>query len=122
MRVALFDLTNQTKSSMLDLKTLESCRLDIEALSRELLLKRRRKVSRELQDLCRILRSRVIASHQFKDLVEPFGRIADAAARLENAHTSKDEVATYELRQALHSLTVMLVDYRARSPPDTKND
>jgi hypothetical protein len=122
LRVALFDLTNQTKSSMLDLKTLESCRLDIEALSRELLLKRRRKVSRELQDLCRILRSRVIASHQFKDVVEPFGRIADAAARLENAHTSKDEVATYELRQALHSLTVMLVDYRARSPPDTKND
>jgi hypothetical protein len=122
LRVALFDLTNQTKSSMLDLKTLESCRLDIEALSRELLLKRRRKVSRELQDLCRILRSRVIASPQFKDVVEPLGRIADAAARLENAHTSKDEVATYELRQALHSLTVMLVDYRARSLPDTKND
>jgi hypothetical protein len=122
LRVALFDLTNQTKSSMLDLKTLESCRLDIEALSRELLLKRRRKVSRELQDLCRILRSPVIASHQFKDVVEPLGRIADAAARLENAHTSKDEVATYELRQALHSLTVMLVDYRARSLPDTKDD
>ena len=42
------------------------------------------------------------ASHQFKDVVEPLGRVPDAAARLESAHTSKDEVATHELRQALH--------------------
>jgi hypothetical protein len=59
------------------------------------------------------------ASHHFKDVVEPLGRVPDAAARLESAHTSKDEVATHELRQALHIFGRLLI---ARFLPDAKND
>ena len=97
---------------MLDLGTFERCRVDIEALSRELLSKSRPKVARELKDLCRLLRARVIASHKFGDVVEPLARIADAAALLERK--SDNDVASYELRHALQGLATVLVDYRAR--------
>ena len=66
-------------SRELDLKTLELWRVDIEGLGRELLERGRPKVARELRDLCRLLRSRVITSHEFSDVIEPLDRIADAA-------------------------------------------
>jgi len=98
---------------MLDLETLERCRADIEALSRELLSKERPRVARELKDLCRLLRARVIASHKFGDVIEPLGRIAEAAGLLEQQPKSNRDVASYELRYALQWLATVLVDYRA---------
>lgn len=97
---------------MLDLETLERCRADIEGLGRELLLKERPRVARELKDLCRLLRARVIRSNKFNDVVEPLDRIAEAAALLGQQPANRD-VASYELRRALQWLATALVDYRA---------
>jgi len=104
---------------MLDLETLERCRADIEGLGRELLSKERPRVARELKDLCRLLRARVIASHKFGDVVEPLGYIVDAAGRLEQEPKTNRDAASYELRHALQWLATVLVDYRARGkvPP-----
>jgi hypothetical protein len=99
-------------SRMLDLETLERCRADIEGLGRELLSKARPRVARELKDLCRLLRARVIASHKFGDVVEPLDRIAEAAALLERQRKSNHDVASYELRHALLWLATILVHYR----------
>ena len=41
------------------------------------------------------------------------GRIADVAARLERKST--DDLASYDLKEALQSLTQAFVDYRVRS-------
>jgi hypothetical protein len=100
-------------SHMLDLETLERCRADIEALSRELLLKESPRVARELKDLGRLLRARVVASHKFGNVVDPLDRIAEAAALLELKPKSKPEAANYELRQASQRLGTVVVDYRA---------
>jgi hypothetical protein len=100
---------------MLDLETLERCRVDIEALGRELLLKERPRVARELKDLCRVLSARVVASHKFGDVVDPLDRIAEAAALLELKPKSKRDAANYELRHALQRLAMVVVDYRALS-------
>jgi hypothetical protein len=111
-------------AAMLDLETLERCRADIEALGRELLLKERPRVARELKDLCRLLRARVIRSNKFNDVVEPLGRIAEAAALLGQQPKSNRNVASYELRHALQWLATALVDYRARGqvPPRRSTD
>jgi hypothetical protein len=98
---------------MLDLDTIERCRLDIEGLGRELLSKPRPRVARELKHVCRLLQKRVIASQKFSNVIDPLVRIADAAARLERQLT--DDLASYDLKEALQSLTKVLVDYRVRS-------
>jgi hypothetical protein len=97
----------------MDLQTLE-LPSGFEMLGRELLSKARPRAARELKDTCRLLRARVIASHKFVDVVEPLGRVADAAALLERK--SNNDVASYELRQALQRLATVLVDYRAARP------
>jgi len=95
----------------MDLETLELVRLDIEALSRDLLAKGRPRVARELKDVCRLVRARVIASNRFGDVIVPLERIAQAAAVLErNPHNS---LAHHALTYALHSLATVIVDYRA---------
>ena len=98
-------------SRELDLKTLELCRADIEQVGRELLERERPKVARELRDLCRLLRSRVITSHEFSDIIEPLDQIADAATLIAQQRKSND--ACHELRLALRSLAMTLIDYRA---------
>ena len=77
-------------SRELDLKTLEFCRAHIEQVGRELLERERPKVARELRDLCRLLRSRVIKSHEFSDIIEPLDQIADAATLIEQQRKSND--------------------------------
>jgi hypothetical protein len=99
-------------SRELDLRTLELCRNDIEGVGRELLERGRSKVARELKDLCRLLRSRVIRSQEFDGVVEPLDRIVDAAALFEQQRESND--ARNKLRLALQGLAMTLVDYRAR--------
>ena len=82
----------------MDLETLEHIRLDIEALSRDLLAKGRPRVARELKDVCRLLRARI---SRFGDVIVPLERIAQAAAVLErNPHNS---LAHHALTYALHS-------------------
>jgi hypothetical protein len=98
---------------MLNLETIERCRLDIEGLGRELLSKPRPRVARELKHVCRLLQKRVIASQKFGNVIEPLGRIADVAARLEREST--DDLASYDLKEALQSLTQALIDYRVGS-------
>jgi hypothetical protein len=66
-------------SRELDLRTLELCRTDIERIGREVLERERPKVARELRDLCSLLRSRVITSHKFDDVIEPLDRIIETA-------------------------------------------
>jgi len=101
----------------MDLETLERVRLDIEALSRDLLAKGRPRVARELKDVCRLVRARVIASNRFGDVIVPLERIAQAAAVLErNPHNS---LANHGLTHALHSLATVIVDHRARRAPTT---
>jgi hypothetical protein len=55
----------------------------------------------------------VVASQKFGNVVDPLGRIAEAAARLEREST--DALASYDLKEALQSLAKVLVDYRVRS-------
>ena len=98
---------------MLNLETIERCRLDIEGLGRELLSKPRPRVARELKHVCRLLQKREIASQKFGNVIEPLGRIADVAARLEREST--DDLASYDLKEALQSLTQALIDYRVGS-------
>jgi hypothetical protein len=98
---------------MLDLETIERCLLDIEGLSRELLSKPRPRVAREFKHVCRLLQKRVVASQKFGNVVDPLGRIADAAARLEREST--DDLASYDLKEALQDLAKVLVEYRLRS-------
>jgi len=98
-------------SRELDLKTLELCRADIEQVGRELLERERPKVAPELRDLCRLLRSRVIKSHEFSDIIVPLDQIADAATLIEQQRKSND--ACHKLRLALQSLAMTLIDYRA---------
>ena len=93
----------------MDLETIERCRADIEGLGRELLSKARPRVARELKYLCRLLQKRVVASQKFGNVVDPLGRIADAAARLERE--SIDDLAIYDLKEALQHLAKVLVDY-----------
>ena len=88
-------------SRELDLKTLELCRADIEQVGRELLERERPKVARELRDLCRLLRSRVITSHEFSDIFEPIDQIADAATLIAQQLKSND--ACHELRLAFEA-------------------
>ena len=107
------DRANEFSSPMLDLETIERCRLDIEGLGRELLSKPRPRVARELKHVCRLLQKRVIASQKFGNVIDPLGRIADVAARLEREST--DDLASYDLKEALQSLTQALIDYRVRS-------
>ena len=97
----------------MDLVTIERCRADIEGLGRELLAKPRPRVARELKHVCRLLQKRIVASQKFGNVVDPLARIADAAARLEREST--DALAIYDLKEALQSLTKVLVDYRMRS-------
>jgi hypothetical protein len=97
----------------MDLVTIERCRADIEGLGRELLSQPRPRVARELKHVCHLLQKRVIASQKFGNVVDPLGRIADAAARLERQST--DALAIYDLKEALQSLARVLVDYRVRS-------
>ena len=96
----------------MDLVTIEHCRADIEGLGRELLSKARPRVARELKQVCRLLQKRVVASQQFGNVVDPFGRVADAAARLEQKPT--DDLARYDLKEALQFLAKILIDYRVR--------
>jgi hypothetical protein len=96
----------------MDLVTIERCRADIEGLGRELLAKPRPRVARELKHVCRLLQKRVVASPKFGNVVDPLGRIADAAARLEREST--DPLASYDLKEALQLLAKVLVDYRVR--------
>ena len=98
-------------SRELDLRTLELCRADIEGLGRELLERERPKVARELRDLCSLLRSRVIASHEFTEVIEPLDRIVDAATLIEQQRKSNE--ACHGLRLALQTLAMTLIDYRA---------
>jgi hypothetical protein len=98
-------------SRELDLRTLELCRTDIERIGREVLERERPKVARELRDLCSLLRSRVITSHKFDDVIEPLDRIIETATLIEQQRKSDD--ARHELRLALQSLAMTLVDYRA---------
>jgi len=81
-------------SRELDLKTLELCRADIEQVGRELLERERPKVARELRDLCRLLRSRVITSHEFSDIIEPLDQIADAATATAQIERCVPRIAT----------------------------
>ena len=97
----------------MDLVTIEHCRADIEGLGRELLSKARPRVARELKHVCRLLQKRVVASQQFGNVVDPLGRVADAAARLERKPT--DDLARYDLKEALQFLAKILIDYRVRS-------
>ena len=97
----------------MDLVTIERCRADIEGLGRELLAKPRPRVARELKHVCRLMQNRVAASQKFGNVVDPLVRIADAAARLEREST--DNLASYDLKEALQSLAKVLVDYRVRS-------
>ena len=101
----------QLMSRELDLKTLELCRADIEQVGRELLGRERPKVARELRDLCSLLRSRVIISREFSDVIEPLDRIVETATLIEQQRKSND--TCYQLRLALQSLAMALVDYRA---------
>ena len=94
----------------MDLVTIEHCRADIEGLGRELLSKARPRVARELKHVCRLLQKRVVASQQFGNVVDPLSRVADAAARLERKPT--DDLARYDLKEALQFLAKILVDYR----------
>lgn len=96
----------------MDLETIERCRADIEGLGRELLSKARPRVARELKHVCRLLQKRVVASQKFGNVIDPLDRIADAAARLERE--SINDLASYDLKEALQSLTKVLVDYRVR--------
>jgi hypothetical protein len=96
----------------MDLVTIEHCRADIEGLGRELLSKARPRVARELKHVCRLLLKRVVASQQFGNVVDPLGRVADAAARLEQKPT--DDLARYDLKEALQFLAKILIDYRVR--------
>ena len=96
----------------MDLVTIERCRADIEGLGRELLSKPRPRVARALKHVCRLLQKRVIASQKFGNVIDPLDRIADAAARLEREST--DDFASDDLKEALQSLTKVLVDYRVR--------
>ena len=98
-------------SRELDLKTLELCRADIEQVGRELLERERPKVARELRDLCRLLRSRVITSREFSNVIEPLDRIVETATLIEQQRKSND--TCYQLRLALQSFAMTLVDYRA---------
>jgi hypothetical protein len=98
-------------SRELDLRTLELCRADIERVGHELLERGRPKVARELKDLCRLLRSRIIRSHEFSGVIEPLDRIVDAATLFEQQRESNE--ARNELRLALQGLAMTLVDYRA---------
>lgn len=98
---------------MSELETIEHCQADFVALGRELLLKERPRVARELKDLCCLLRARVIASHKFSDVVEPLGYIAEAAALLERQPKSNRAMASYELRHGLQWLAAVLVEHRA---------
>jgi hypothetical protein len=95
------------------IETLERCRLDIEGLGRELLTKARPRVARELKDVCRLLRARVIASNKFGDVAAPLDRIADAAAVLER--NPNNSLASHGLTDAMHSLATALVNYRVDS-------
>jgi hypothetical protein len=97
-------------SRELDLRALELCRADIEGLGRELLEREIPKVARELRDLCRLLRSRVMRSHEFSRVIEPLDRIVDAATLFEQQLKSNE--ACNELRLALQGLAMTLVDYR----------
>jgi hypothetical protein len=97
----------------MDLETLERCRTDIEGLGRELLSKARPRVARELKHLCRLLHKRVVAAQKYGNVIDPLDRIADVAARLERKST--DDLASYDLKEALQSLAKILVDYRVRS-------
>jgi hypothetical protein len=97
----------------MDLETLEHCRLDIEGLGRELLSRPRPRVARELKHVCRLLQRRVVASQKFGNVVDQLVRISDAATRLEREST--DNLASYDLKEALQSLAKVLVDYRVRS-------
>jgi hypothetical protein len=98
-------------SRELDLRTLELCRADIERVGRELLERERPKVARELRDLCSLLRLRVIRSHQFSAVIEPLDRIVEVATLIEQGHKSNNTCD--QLRLALQSLAMTLVDYRA---------
>jgi hypothetical protein len=69
------------------------------------------RVARELKDVCRLLRARVIASNKFGDVAAPLDRIADAAVVSER--NPNNSLASHELTDAMHSLAVALVDYRA---------
>jgi len=91
----------------LDLRALELCRADIEGLGRELFEREKPKVARELSDLCRLLRSRVVTSQQFNHVIEPLDRIVDAATLIQQQRKLND------LRMALRTLAMVLVDYRA---------
>jgi hypothetical protein len=104
-------LVDKLMSRELDLRTLELCRVDIERVGRELLERGRPKVARELRDLCGLLRSQVIRSHEFADVIEPLDQIVDAATLIEQ-QCKLDKVRN-ELRLALQSLAMILVDYRA---------
>jgi hypothetical protein len=59
------------------------------------------------------MQNRVVASQKFGNVVDPLVRIADAAARLEREST--DNLASYDLKEALQSLAKVLIDYRVRS-------
>jgi hypothetical protein len=77
-----------------------------EGLGRELLSKPRPRVARELKHVCRLSQNRVVASQKFGNVVDPLVRIADAAARLEREST--DNLASYDLKEALQSLAKVL--------------
>ena len=98
-------------SRELDLRALELCRADIEGLGRELLEREKPKVARELSDLCRLLRSRVVTSQQFNHVIEPLDRIVEAATLIQQQRKLNE--ACDDLRMALRTLAMVLVDYRA---------
>ena len=86
----------------MDLEIIERCRLAIEGLGRELLSKPRPRVARELKHLCRLLQKRVIASQKSAtSLIR--SAVSPMAARLERK--SNDDLASYDLKEALQPLT-----------------
>ena len=89
----------------MDLETLERCRADREKLGRDLFLGFDPKVAKELQDLCRLVRAQIAGSPKFGDVIEPLGRIIEAAALFERRWRNLNhELAKYELKNALQWL------------------